>query len=70
MEKCLSFLTVLPSTEKELAEFKRKVKSEIVIHNYPHLVQHQLDFGKRLFDELLADEDLKKFFTAINNLQK
>lgn len=61
MESALSFITVLPSNDDELEVFKRQVKSEILNWN-SYYIKKQLIFGKKLFDDLLADEDLIKYF--------
>lgn len=58
MDNALSYITVLPSNEKELEDFKRLVKPEIMASN-GFLMYMQLKFCKRLFDDLLNDEDIQ-----------
>jgi hypothetical protein len=70
MENALSYITALPSDEKELKKFIQKVKAEIPHQGYPVYIQNQLIFGKRLFDELLADKELKEYFDITVRLQK
>lgn len=61
MESAFSFISVLPSNDKELEEFKRKLKTEILNWN-SFYVKEQLVCCKKLFEDLLADEDLIKYF--------
>jgi hypothetical protein len=70
MENALSYITALPSDEKELKKFIQKVKAEIPHQGYPVYILNQLIFGKRLFDELLADKELKEYFDITVRLQK
>jgi hypothetical protein len=70
MESALGYVMVLPSDEKELQEFIRLLKVEIPHNGHPVYILNQLIFGKRLFDELLADKELKEYFDITVRLQK
>ena len=60
METALSYITVLPSNEKEMEEFKRILKRELLVSD-PSL-EMQLIRCRRLLDELLNDVQLNEYW--------
>ena len=69
METALSTITVLPSDKLELAQFSRKIKSEILAGDRdPLLILKQLKFVEKLIADLLTDKELDDHF--LNEAEK
>jgi hypothetical protein len=69
MEQALSTITVLPSTQSELASFKRQIKAEILANDRDALeILKQLKFVEKLIADLLVDKDLEDHF--LNEAEK
>ena len=60
MNSLLSYITVLPSTEKEMEAFKRGLKQELLVSD-PYL-RKQLYLLRKMFDELLSDTQLDEYW--------
>jgi hypothetical protein len=61
MDTATSYVAVLPSDKKEADEFKKMIKSEILVSKNPMFIMNQLKINELVFKELLSDKDLNKF---------
>ena len=66
MESALDYIMVLPSNEKELERFLKKLKSEILILEPDPATRKQIMICLKLFQELYTDFDLEEHFNKLN----
>lgn len=63
METALSYITVLPSNEDEMDKFKRILKRELLVSD--PCLELQLRICRKLFDDLLNDDQLNEYWDDI-----